>query len=168
MYTTKNNLITLFSKYQIREYGLVINSVTKKHQKSATDMSSQQLVLSKHICVLFENMEETMGFEMFPIQLSDFQNSKPMYNVLLITGAAIWTPSQFWLHFPPLLMHISIVVDNNSTTLQLATSNAREHFLYDPSDTEICFSNEVAHIVFDANDDLKQSSQKVCTINPEA
>jgi hypothetical protein len=118
----QDNPITLLSKYQIRKYGFVIDSVAKKHRKSSTNMGSQQFVLSQHLLVPFDDRQG----------ITDFHNSKPLYDVFEITGAAKWTSSQFCLSSLYLLVHTSTPIDNKNNTFQVATSTSTDLFFMTP------------------------------------
>jgi hypothetical protein len=101
-----------------------------------------------------------MGFEILPILPNDFHNSDPLYDVFEISSAAQWTPSQFCLSPTCLPAHTSISCDIKNNTIQVATSNSKDLFFYDPGDVAICFPYEAANIVFDPTFVLAQLSHE--------
>ena len=91
-----DNPITLLSEYQIREYGMVIDSVAIKHKKSATEFGTQRFELSSLLHIPFEDRGGIMGFEILPITKDDFDdNGQPLYEVFTISGEKKWTPRKF-------------------------------------------------------------------------
>jgi hypothetical protein len=63
--------ITLLSEYQIREYGLVIDSVARKHKSAHGKQGTQCFQLSQHVYVNFEDRGGLMGFEILPYEDDD-------------------------------------------------------------------------------------------------
>ena len=54
--------ITLLSEYQIREYGLVIDSVAKKHQSSLDKHGTQKFNVNAFVHINFEDRGGTHRF----------------------------------------------------------------------------------------------------------
>ena len=83
--------ITLLSEYQIREYGLVIDSVAKKHKSVHGKPGTQCFCVSSDVYIDFEDRGGLMGFQMLPIEEGDEQR----YDVFTITNPIRWTPRKF-------------------------------------------------------------------------
>ena len=74
--------ITLLSEYQIREHGLVIDSVAKKHMSSHGKRGTQRLELNPRIHIDFEDRGGMMGFEILPFEKGD----EYKYDIFTITS----------------------------------------------------------------------------------
>ncbi|HEY8522856.1 MAG TPA: hypothetical protein VIL14_03765, partial [Nitrososphaeraceae archaeon] len=83
--------ITLLSEYQIREYGLVIDSVAKKHYSSTKTKGTQRFQVNQWVHINFEDRGGLMGFELMPIEKGDEQR----YDVITITSPEKWIPHKF-------------------------------------------------------------------------
>ncbi len=83
--------ITLLSEYQIREYGLVIDSVARKHKSAYGKQGSQCFYLNSWVFIDFKDRGGLMGFEILPIEDGD----QDKYDVITITSPARWAPQQF-------------------------------------------------------------------------
>ena len=83
--------ITLLSEYQIREYGLVIDSVAKKHMSSHGMKGTQRFELNKWVHINFEDRGGLMGFELLPIEPGD----EDRYDVITITNPERWYPNKY-------------------------------------------------------------------------
>ena len=87
----KNNPITLISEYQVRQYGLVIDSVAIKHRTTDGKFGTQQLYVSPELSILFEDTGALMGFEVLPMEKGDEEK----YEIHMITGDKTWKPYKF-------------------------------------------------------------------------
>ena len=83
--------ITLLSEYQIREYGLVIDSVAKKHMSSHGKRGTQRLEANSWVHIDFEDRGGLMGFEILPIEKGD----EDKYDIITITNPERWNPHKF-------------------------------------------------------------------------
>ena len=83
--------ITLLSEYQIREYGLVIDSVAKKHKTAFDKHGTQCFHLNKWVHINFEDRGGLMGFEILPFEDEDEEK----YEIISITSPTRWTPRHF-------------------------------------------------------------------------
>ena len=83
--------ITLLSEYQIRETGLVIDSVASKHKSSNKEFGKQRFELNDVVHVPFEDRGGLMGFEILPYE----QGDEDRYDVFEITHSTKWTPARF-------------------------------------------------------------------------
>ena len=83
--------ITLLSEYQIREHGLVIDSVARKHKSIHGKSGTQCFCVSSEVFVDFEDRGGLLGFELLPFEEGD----EDRYDVLTITGPLRWTPRKF-------------------------------------------------------------------------
>ena len=87
--------VTLLSEYQMREHGVLIDSVARKHKATATQNGTQRLTLSDYVHIPFEDRGAIMGFEILPITDDDIVDGEPMYDVFEVTGVAPWKPRRF-------------------------------------------------------------------------
>ena len=83
--------ITLLSEYQIREYGLVIDSVATKHMSTHGRKGTQRFELNKWVYINFEDRGGLMGFEILPIEEGDEEK----YDIFTITSPERWYPHKF-------------------------------------------------------------------------
>src|SRR6476620_3322109 len=83
--------ITLLSEYQIREYGLVIDSVAKKHKSSHGKQGTQRFEINSWVHIDFEDRGGLMGFEILPIEDGD----EDKYETFTITSPERWNPHKF-------------------------------------------------------------------------
>jgi len=58
--------ITLLSEYQIREYGLVIDSVAKKHRSAHGQYGTQKFQVNSWVHIDFEDRGDSWGLNYFP------------------------------------------------------------------------------------------------------
>jgi hypothetical protein len=86
--------ISLLSEYQIREYGLVIDSVAKKHCSSKDTYGTQLFQVNHWVHINFEDRGGLMGFELLPIEPDD----EDKYDIITITSPEKWNPHQFTKH----------------------------------------------------------------------
>jgi hypothetical protein len=64
--------VTLLSEYQIREFGLVIDSCSKKHRLTMDSRyGSQSFYVSEDIHVCFEDRGGLMGIQLLDFELGD-------------------------------------------------------------------------------------------------
>jgi hypothetical protein len=87
----EKSLITLLSEYQIREHGLVIDSVARKHKSIHGKSGTQCFCVSSEVFVDFEDRGGLMGFELLPYEEGD----EDRYDVNTITSPLRWTPRKF-------------------------------------------------------------------------
>ena len=83
--------ITLLSEYQIREYGLVIDSVAKKHKSSHGKQGTQRFEINSWVHIDFEDRGGLMGFEILPMEDGD----EDKYETFTITSPEKWNPHKF-------------------------------------------------------------------------
>ena len=83
--------ITLISEYQVREYGLVIDSVASKHKSIGGTYGTQRLYLNDVVSLPFEDKGGIMGFEILPFDEGD----EDIYDVFPITSKEPWNPHKF-------------------------------------------------------------------------
>ena len=83
--------ITLLSEYQIREYGLIIDSVAKKHRSSHGTNGTQLFQLNPWVHINFEDRGGLMGFEILPLEPDD----ENKYDIITITSPEKWIPHKF-------------------------------------------------------------------------
>src|SRR5687768_5893197 len=87
--------ITLLSEHQIREHGLVIDSVAKKHKSAYGKQGTQCFHISQDLHIDFEDRGGLMGFEILPIEDGD----EEIFEIFTITTPVRWT-SQRFVHDP--------------------------------------------------------------------
>ena len=83
--------ITLLSEYQIREYGLIIDSVAKKHRTGNGTRGTQRFQVNEWVHINFEDRGGLMGFEILPIE----QGDEERYDIINITSPDRWRPHKF-------------------------------------------------------------------------
>ena len=83
--------ITLLSEYQIREYGLIIDSVATKHRTGINTTGTQRFQVNPHVHINFEDRGGLMGFRILPIETQD----QDLYDVITITSPEKWRPHRF-------------------------------------------------------------------------
>ena len=83
--------ITLLSEYQIREYGLVIDSVAKKHKSSHGKQGTQRFEVNSWVHIDFKDRGGFMGFEILSIEDGD----EDKYETITITSPERWRPHKF-------------------------------------------------------------------------
>ena len=83
--------VTLLSEYQIREYGLVIDSVAKKHMSSHGQKGTQRFEVKGDVHIDFEDRGGLMGFEILPLEPGD----EDIYDIITITNPERWHPHKF-------------------------------------------------------------------------
>jgi hypothetical protein len=86
-----NSPVTLLSEYQIREYGLVIDSVAKKHKTAHNQYGTQRFQVNSYVHVDFEDRGALMGFEILPVEDGD----EDKYDVITITSPEQWKPRRY-------------------------------------------------------------------------
>jgi len=77
----RHSPVTLLSEYQIREYGLIIDSVATKHKGPHGKFGTQRLQISELLHIPFEDRGGLMGFELLPIEEGD----ENKYDIFTIT-----------------------------------------------------------------------------------
>ena len=152
--------ITLLSEYQIREYGLIIDSVAKKHYSAPDTKGKQLFQVNKWVHINYEDRGGLMGFELLPFEKDDEET----YEVITITSLDKWIPHRFQnsydmiesydpndlkseqetYDYPARLNHVSILKSNQD--------NLVENFeveLSDPLiDTQICATTTWHRVIY--------------------
>ena len=137
-----DNPITLLSEYQIRDFGMVIDSVATKHRISTENSyGTQRFTLSKHVHIPFEDRGGIMGFEILPITEDDFIDKvEPIYDVFEITNGNVpWTPARFRGQTPQIEPQL---LDESSSFTPLVpetsvfSSLSEDLYFYDPLDAK--------------------------------
>ena len=83
--------VSLLSEYQIREYGLVIDSVAKKHHGPNNTFGTQSFQVNPWVSIHLQDQGGLMGFELLPIEDGD----EDRYDIITITGPNPWNPNHF-------------------------------------------------------------------------
>jgi hypothetical protein len=83
--------ITLISEYQARDYGTIIDSVSKRHKTIAGSFGTQRMVISPDLHIPFVDRGGLLGFEILPWELGDEER----FEIFAITSDAKWTPRRF-------------------------------------------------------------------------
>ena len=83
--------VTLISEYQVREYGLVIDSVASKHKIGETTFGTQRFQVNDAVHIPFEDRGGLMGFEILPYEEGDDR----IYDIIPITQSTKWIPGRF-------------------------------------------------------------------------
>ena len=74
--------VTLLSKYQVREYGLVIDSVARKHMSAHGKRGTQRFEVNSLVIIESEDRGGLVGFEILPIEERD----EDRYDIITITN----------------------------------------------------------------------------------
>src|SRR5687768_5098195 len=83
--------ITLISEYQVREHGLKIDSVARKHKSMHGRNGTQCFCVSSEVFINFEDRGGLMGFELLPVEDGD----EDIYDMFTITSPMRWTPRKY-------------------------------------------------------------------------
>lgn len=114
--------IILLSEYQIREYGLEIDSVARKHKSLYDRQGTQCFYVNSWVYIDFEDRGGLMGFEMLPIEDGD----EDLYDVVTVISLIRWTPHQFMCKNKP-HQNIYDPSDTNNETSQNEHSASINH-----------------------------------------
>ena len=83
--------VTLLSEYQVRENGLVIDSVSKRHKSVNDTFGTQRMIVSEHLHVPFVDRGGLLGCEILPWTEGD----EDLYDIFEITKDIPWKPRRF-------------------------------------------------------------------------
>ena len=83
--------VTLISEYQVREHGIAIDSVSKRHKTAHGTYGKQCMTLSENVYLPFVDRGGIMGFEILPWEEGD----ENIYDIFNITSDTPWKPRQF-------------------------------------------------------------------------
>ena len=86
-----NSPVTLLSEYQARDYGTIIDSISKRHKTISGTHGTQRMLVSPDVYVPFVDRGGLMGFEVLPWKNGDEER----YEVFTITSEARWTPRRY-------------------------------------------------------------------------
>ena len=84
----KNSPITLLSEYQMREYGLVVDSVASKHLSAPGTPGTQTLYVTDVVRCPLVDRGGLMGVTLYPVE--DGDDNK--YEIFNVTSDVPWTP----------------------------------------------------------------------------
>ena len=87
----QDSCVTLISEYQVRENGIIIDSVSKRHKTVNGTFGTQRMILSDHVYVPFFDRGGVLGYEILPWKEGD----EYVYDVYNITRDTPWKPHQF-------------------------------------------------------------------------
>ncbi len=80
---------TLISKYQARDYGTIIDSVSHHHKSINGSYGTQRMMVSPDLFVPLVDRGGLLGFEILPWERGD----EELCDIYTITSAASWNPS---------------------------------------------------------------------------
>ena len=83
--------VTLLSDYQARDYGVIIDSVSRRHKTISGSFGTQRMLVSPDVYVSFLDRGGLMGFEVLPWQEGDEDRCK----IITITSDEKWTPRRY-------------------------------------------------------------------------
>jgi hypothetical protein len=83
--------VTLLSECQVRENGLIIDSVSKRHKTGPDTFGTQHMTVSEHIHVPFIDRGGLLGCEILPWEIGD----EDVCDVFDITRDTPWKPRRF-------------------------------------------------------------------------
>ena len=87
----ESNPIMLISEYQVREYGLVIDSTSKRHKAPNGQYGTQRFNISEDVHIPFVDRGGLMGFEVLHWE----KDAVEKYEVFEITQDSLWRPQVF-------------------------------------------------------------------------
>lgn len=167
----KGSPITLLSEYQIREYGLVIDSVANKHRSSHGKKGTQRFDVNSWVHINFEDRGGLMGFEILPNEEGDDDR----YDIITITSSEKWVPHKFQTDKYPtndlVTIDTSIMKetnDNMSSALlsPKSTTNLLNAMSYEELTSQHNFNCESAgypHFLNHVNEDVQELSINMCS-----
>src|SRR5687768_2553687 len=82
---------TLISEYKVREHGLKIKSVARKHKYMHGKNWTQCFCVSSEVYINFEDRGGLVGFELLPVENGD----EDIYDMFTITSPLRWTPRKY-------------------------------------------------------------------------
>src|SRR5687767_2135247 len=115
--------ITLLSEYQIREHGLVIDSVAKKHKSAHGHSGTQCFHISQDLHIDFEDRGGLMGFEILPIEDGD----EEIFEIFTITAPVKWTPQRFVSDSLPTISSTSVAYSVHTDDIDTSVPTHQEH-----------------------------------------
>ena len=87
----QNSTITLLSEYQIREYGIVVDSVASKHLTTEGRRGTQTLYASSEVRCPLTDRGGLMGLKLYPFEEGD----EDKYEIFTLTSDDPWRPRAF-------------------------------------------------------------------------
>ena len=87
----KNSNVTLISEHQVRENGIAIDSVSRRHKNVNGTFGTQRMILSEHFHVPFVDRGGLLGHEMLPWKEGD----EFVCDFFDITGDIPWKSRRF-------------------------------------------------------------------------
>ena len=88
--------LSLLSEYQARDYGTIIDSVSRRHKTISGSYGTQHMLVSPDVYVPFVDRGGLMGFEILPW----IEGGEDRFEVFTITSDARWTPCRYQEHEP--------------------------------------------------------------------
>lgn len=113
----KNSTITLLSEYQVREYGIVVDSVAKKHLSTGGMHGTQTIYVSKGTECPLIYRGGLMGIQVYPIEDGD----EDIYEIINMTSSKPWIPKS----------HTHIPIEVNSVLVNKSLNNYKSMGLMD-------------------------------------
>ena len=86
-----NSPVTLISEYQARDYGTIIDSVSRRHKTISGEYGTQRIMVSATVWVPLVDRGGLMGFEILPWVKGDEDN----YETYVLTSDEKWTPRRY-------------------------------------------------------------------------
>jgi hypothetical protein len=126
----KNSPITLLSEYQMREHGIVVDSVASKHFTAKGTPDTQTLYASDVVRCPLLDRGGLMGITLYPVEDGDEEK----YEIFDLTSDQTWIPRSF--------MNESLAYNvNTPTTLKTLFHNipvvSDSMSFYDPTDNDM-------------------------------
>ena len=88
----KSSHVSIISEYQVRDYGLIIDSCSTRHRKAHNKYGSQRFQLNDVIHSKFVDIGALMALEVLPYKEGDDE----IYDIIDITEASVpWDPRKF-------------------------------------------------------------------------
>ncbi len=127
----QNSPITLLSEYQIREYGLVLDSVARKHKSLDGKSGTQTMYVSDVVRCPLVDRGGLMGVQLYLVEDGD----EELYDIFNITSDHPWIPRSFQDSLQALTVEST---DNPVHHLICPTivTNPKTQY-YDPTDNDL-------------------------------
>jgi hypothetical protein len=129
----ENSNITLISEYQVRENGIAIDSVSRRHKNVNGTFGTQRMILSENVHVPFVDRGGLLGYEILPWKEGD----EFVYDVFDITRDTPWKPRRFCDDED----EDANVTESNARSTAASTDTSSEPTSNEPTSSEFPFKD---------------------------
>ena len=135
----QNSTITLLSEYQVREYGIVVDSVATKHLTTDGKRGTQTLYASDVVKCPLIDRGGLMGLRLYPFEEGD----EDKYEIFTITSDEPWVPRTFQDGNKAYVTK-NLTKNNSLKIVQNVQLKGIDPYYYDPTDdSEPIYGSEV-------------------------